>query len=224
MPASESDRVHPTSNRHGLPAAPARGRISPFLTRRDPGITGVRRLLPDASGALWIETEPGELYRLHEGRLRVYTRRDGLPNDIVVSLTEDREHGVWVGTRDGLARLKQRKFEALGVREGLTNDLVTAVHGSRAGGFWVGTRAGLDYVDGARATTRPFRPGLPSDMVVSLLEDRAGALWIGTQSGLWRARGGVVVRFGREASLARATRDPQSRRIARDPSKRSPSG
>ena len=158
----------------------------------------MRRLLPDASGALWIGSDGGGLYRLQEGRVQALTSQDGLPSDIVTSLFEDRERNVWIGTRDGLARLKRRTFQAVGVREGLTNDFVTAVSGSRRGGLWVGTRVGLHYVDGDRGRPPPSQPGLPNNMVLSLLEDRAGTLWVGTRSGLWRVRRGVVGRFAGE--------------------------
>ncbi len=117
------------------------------------------------------------------------TSRDGLPSDIVLSLLEDRERNLRVGTRDGLLRLKRRKLRVYGVGDGLANDFVTAVSGSRNGSLWVGSRAGLDRFDPSRGR-RSASISRRADMVLSVLEDRAGALWIGTRNGLDRLQGG----------------------------------
>jgi ligand-binding sensor domain-containing protein/signal transduction histidine kinase len=170
------------------------GRIEAQAAREVLGVDGVRQLLEDRGGRLWIGTDGGGLALFRDGRFEAFTSREGLPSDIVLSLLEDRERNLWVGTRDGLLRLKSRKFRVHGVGDGLANDFVTAVFESRDGSLWVGSRAGLDRLDptGGRAAAATPRP---TDTVLSILEDAAGALWIGTRSGLIRSDHGRTTEY-----------------------------
>jgi signal transduction histidine kinase/ligand-binding sensor domain-containing protein len=170
------------------------GRIEAQAAREVLGIDGVRQLLEDRSGRLWIGTDGGGLDLFRDGRFEAFSSRDGLPSDIVLALLEDRERNLWVGTRDGLLRLKHRKFRVYGVRDGLANDFVTAVHESRDGRLWVGSRAGLDRFDTDSGRAAGANPG-PRDTVLSILEDETGALWIGTRSGLLRSENGRTTEY-----------------------------
>lgn len=188
------------------------GRIEPPAAREAFGVNGVRQLLEDSGGRLWIGTDGGGLdLRVRHGarsaahpergwRLEALTSRDGLPSDIVLSLLEDRERNLWVGTRDGLLRLKRRKFRVYGVGDGLANDFVTAVFGSRDGSLWVGSRAGLDRFDPGRGR-RSGSIRRPTDTVLSVLEDKTGGLWIGTRDGLVHLQGGRRTEYRTAAGL-----------------------
>ncbi len=65
---------------------------------------------------------------------------DPLATASVLSLMEDREGNLWVGTEaDGLHILRDQRFRTLGAREGLSSDATTAVVEDKAGTLWVGT-------------------------------------------------------------------------------------
>jgi ligand-binding sensor domain-containing protein/signal transduction histidine kinase len=165
------------------------------IVREPAEINGVRHLLEDTAGDLWIGTDGGGLHRLREGRLEALTSRRGLPSDIVLTLLEDRERNLWVGTRDGLLRLKNRKFLVYSTEDGLSNDFIAALHHSRDGSVWVGTRVGLDRLAHERASRAVSPTPLPRDIVASLLEDRSGILWVGMRDGLFRIKHGRMRRF-----------------------------
>jgi signal transduction histidine kinase/ligand-binding sensor domain-containing protein len=153
-------------------------------------LNGVRRLFEDGAGNLWIGTDGRGLHRLRNQRLESFTSREGLPNDIVLDVFEDRERNMWVGTREGLLSLRRGKFLVYTTRDGLANDFVTALHQSRDGAMWVGTRLGLDRIEHGRAMPAAFSSRLPRDIVLSLLEDSAGVLWVGTRHGLYFIKSG----------------------------------
>jgi signal transduction histidine kinase/ligand-binding sensor domain-containing protein len=158
-------------------------------------MNGVRQLLEDAAGNLWIGTDGGGLYRQRDERLESFASREGLPNDIILALFEDRERNIWVGTREGLLRFRRGKFLVYTTRDGLANDVITAVHPARDGALWVATRSGIDRLENDRAARAAFGPRLPRDIVLSILEDRSGVLWVGTRRGLYfikRDRVGVL--------------------------------
>ena len=106
-----------------------RGRVDK-LEHHSAEAHGVRRLLEDAAGNLWIATDGGGVHRLRDQRLERLSSREGLPNDIVLALFEDREHNIWAGTREGLVRLRKGKFLVYTTSHGLGERLR---HGAAAG-------------------------------------------------------------------------------------------
>ena len=59
----------------------------------------------DSRGWTWVGTNQGlQLYRNESDKLpQMITRRDGLLNDVVHSVTEDLDHQIWVGTSYGIS-------------------------------------------------------------------------------------------------------------------------
>ncbi len=142
-------------------------------------------LFEDRDGSLWIGTAEG-LYHVAGGTTTVFTRRNGLPDDVVRAVLRDRDGDLWAGTNGGLARLRDGRFEAIGHERGLPQVLVLALYEDPRGRLWVGTGKGLYLRDRGR-----FIPtdGLPNDRIFSLYQDRGGTLWAGTRVGLARLRG-----------------------------------
>lgn len=80
-------------------------------------------------------------------RFTHFDTRQGLSQNSVHALLEDREGFVWVGTQDGLCRFDGYAFTvfrhiALDTFS-LTDNFVTALAEDAAGNIWVGTRSGL---------------------------------------------------------------------------------
>ncbi len=140
--------------------------------------------LADRDGGLWIGTLGQGLFHLHNGRIDRFNHADGLSNDVVHSLFEDREGNVWAGTANGLDRFREFAVTTLSKREGLVQDLVTSVLASVSGGLWVGTAGGVNRVLGDNISLFDRRNGLPSVSASGLFEDQDGGLWVATGKGL----------------------------------------
>ncbi len=67
----------------------------------------------------------------------------GLSNDKVLSILQDREKNIWIGTYLNLNQYFDEQFEIFGENEGLKNSLVWSVIQSRSGTYWLGTEGGL---------------------------------------------------------------------------------
>lgn len=92
-----------------------------------PGV-GVRSLLEDAGGALWIGTRFGGAARYKNGVFHTVTVRDGLLSNAVWSLAET-PHRIWLGTDVGLQSLDKATLKPVPARDDL---LVGRVYASGA--------------------------------------------------------------------------------------------
>jgi signal transduction histidine kinase/ligand-binding sensor domain-containing protein/CheY-like chemotaxis protein len=166
-----------------------------------PALAGrVRALHTGRDGALWVGVDRS-VVRLDDGRetLRL-GQRDGLPNEMVSSILEDRAGDVWIGTDAGLVRRQNGQMEVFTTADGLTSDLIGPLHEDRAGQLWIATKGGGITL---RSQGR-FVPitGLSSNIVTALYEDREGAMWIGTAGGgLNRIRDGRVTHYTSQIGL-----------------------
>src|SRR5262249_40319682 len=124
------------------------------------------------------------LNRLKDGRFLAYTHSDGLADDVVRSIFQDRQGAVWIATRGGLSRFESGHFASYHSSDGLANDSVLSVFQDTDGAIWAGTRGGLSRFNGSRFVSYKMTDGSGDLRVLAMHQDISGALWIGTGSGL----------------------------------------
>ena len=140
------------------------------------------------------------LNRLKDGKVTVYTTREGLPSDNVFSVNQDGNGTLWAGTRKGLAQLRDGRFQAVA---GLPNEVVQCSFVDHAGDLWIGTRGGLSRYNSGKFTTLSSKEGLSNDNVHSIYEDAAHILWVGTGGGgLDRLENGRFMAYTRSSGLS----------------------
>ena len=145
------------------------------------GNLDMRSVLCAADG-IWVGTGKG-LVRYNAGSEKLYTVRDGLADDVILSLAQGHDGAIWVGTRNGFSRMRNGSIDSYGYREGLSQNTVFWVFEDREGALWVATKNGLNqFVDGA-ATRYDKSEGLPSDNMGPVFQDRRGNLWAGSLDG-----------------------------------------
>lgn len=163
---------------------------------------GVRWIHQDDSGRVWAATNKnGLVHGPPDGPFDVLTTRDGLASNALLSLHEDGQGTLWVGTRAGLSRVVGHRAFAYTTSHGLPDDKISGlvVDGSRR--LWMSTslgvvRVGLDQLEavasGDRMTlhVQHYRvpDGLRSDQATSgsqgvALAGRDGRLWFATLKG-----------------------------------------
>jgi signal transduction histidine kinase/ligand-binding sensor domain-containing protein/DNA-binding response OmpR family regulator len=63
-------------------------------------------ILEDASGRIWVGTREGlNLYNERSNCFRSFTKADGLPDNTILTITEDDKHTLWITTPNGLCNL-----------------------------------------------------------------------------------------------------------------------
>jgi ligand-binding sensor domain-containing protein len=148
------------------------------------------RLLRDRRNHLWIATLGQGLVHVRSSRWsdeatreRV-TQQQGLTSDRILSLFEDVEGNIWVGTSVGLNRLSAHiggdpvaslpEFDGHNVR-------ALAVAADRT--VWTGTDNGLNRLSQGRSRWFREADGLPSGVVRALHAAPDGRLWVATDQG-----------------------------------------
>ncbi len=140
---------------------------------------GSIRTIACGRSSVWVGTTAG-LVELNSAGQRLYTTKDGLADDGVLSLNESVDGSLWVGTRGGFSRLRNGEFESFLPQDGLSQSSVSSLYEDREGSLWAGTKHGLNqFVDG-RAIPYTVSEGLPSNSTGPLVEDARGTVWIGT--------------------------------------------
>lgn len=149
---------------------------------------GVRTILRDRSGVLWVGTDAG-LARLAGDRFEKVRGWD-LENSSVRALAEGAD-SLWIGTFDGLGRLRDDAISSYRYENGLPSDTIRATFVDREGGLWLGTGGGgLLSVKPAIVRTFDRSDGLGDDVTRAILQSRDGTIWIGTfGGGLTRVHG-----------------------------------
>lgn len=151
---------------------------------------------------VWAGTTAG-LVEINASGQHLYTAKDGLAEDAVLSLREGSDGSLWVGTRGGFSRLRNGEFESFLPQDGLSQSSVSSLFEDAEGSLWAGTKQGLNqFVDG-RAIPYTVSEGLPSNSTGPLIEDPSKTIWIGTlDRGLARLDGRRIQELGMAQGLA----------------------
>lgn len=143
----------------------------------------IQELFAGKDGSLWIGTKAG-LSRLKDGKFINYTARIGLPENNIMSICEDQEGNIWLGTFSaGLIKLRNEKFKIYTSKDGLPSGSVISIYEDNKGVLWLGTTNGLIRFYKSKFKPYTKEDGLSDNYVSSIAGDKSGNLWIGTIDG-----------------------------------------
>lgn len=169
----------------------------------------IQSFLPSFRGGLWIGTNHG-LYHLND-MLSSLRLEEDLDTHSILSLREDAEGDLWVGTENnGLHILRHRNFHTF---PGNSGNIATAITQTTDGAVWVGSDGhGLQQWLSGNQHSVSTHDGLLSDTILSLAPGPAEDLWIGTPEGLNHLQAGHITSI----TLANGLPDASVRSILPD--------
>jgi signal transduction histidine kinase/ligand-binding sensor domain-containing protein len=128
-------------------------------------------------GSIWGGTDGNGIFRWKDGTTTHLGFDQGLTNEHVNALIEDRNQNVWAGTMAGLFLLQGSRFEPVRGVDSFQLP-VFALKEDRAGQIWVGTRNGLIQI--CHEVTNVFEraQGIPFGPINAIEEDRNGRIWV----------------------------------------------
>ena len=139
-------------------------------------------VLADREGTVWIGSDGEGLFCWRNGELTGLRRINGLADDHVTVLYEDREGNLCVGTRGGVNLLSDVKLPLCSPEGAQQNAAFHSVCPSARGGIWAGAGSGLFYFDGKRFTHYANEAGLSSDWLKQVFESSDGDLYLANGS------------------------------------------
>lgn len=133
----------------------------------------IRVLQEDADGNLWIKNEDGGLVRYRDGRFKIFTTDQGLPDNFVFQIGQTADGVLLAWTRNGVARYRKERFEPIAPdRYGFEYNLD---YHAPSGKVWHRYKTQLRCVSEGHPTSYK----IPDGESGQLYEDRRGRLWIG---------------------------------------------
>lgn len=182
--------------------------MGPFIGDEESGFSllhpelkgiSIIRVMVDTDGDIWLGTIDKGIYRLSKLGLENLSIEHGLPNSRVLSIFQDTENSIWVGTNGGLTRLRETPFHTHTTTDGLTDNFVRTVIQLENGDVWVGSAGGVNRYDG-NWTTLDFGRRIS---VLSMHEHPDYGVFIGTYTDgllLWKD-GEIVGQWQRDDGL-----------------------
>jgi ligand-binding sensor domain-containing protein len=195
----------------------------------------------DQAGTIWAGSDGAGLLRYDPAHDSFVSLRSSaqdsysLSTNVVRSLHEDLQGGLWVGTYRGGVNLLQRRLRDFSFYaydparpDGLSEAMsVETFLEDRDGSLWIGTsEGGLNRLDRGTGRFRHYRnePGHPQslagDTVLALFQDSAGQVWAGMHgSGLDRfdPKAGAFVHYRHDAARAESLASDVVWAIAENP-------
>jgi diguanylate cyclase (GGDEF)-like protein len=124
-------------------------------------------------------------------RFQHFGTADGLPQQQVLSLHQDRLGYLWVGSYSGLGRYNGREFRVFSTADGLASNSIQSFASSAEGELWVGTTRGLCRLLPAPERFDCTQPLPLASASVQALAMHGSSVLVGTPQGLFQLQPGA---------------------------------
>ena len=175
------------------------------FTNMTSGVSSARffSVLEDSKGSLWFGSIGSGVFRYDGKSFQNFTTRDGLINNEITCIYEDRAGNIWFGVNGGASRYDGKSFRNYMMDGDLMAEEktgktfpdftrppneVNSIIEDKTGKFWIATRGNTFIYDGTSFTVFKNK-GKPFINVRCLIEDKKGNIWLGGNDGLWRYDG-----------------------------------
>jgi ligand-binding sensor domain-containing protein len=129
------------------------------------------------------------------------TTRQGLPHNTVLSLLQDKEGYLWVGTYNGLCRYDGHSFQTYTDIFGPSHSnnwfhAIETLYEDREGNIWIGSRGGLVSCFNRRSGSfQAYQQAAVANKVQDFYEDKTGRIWVGSKNGTIGVISGDSLRY-----------------------------
>jgi len=133
-------------------------------------------------GSLWIGTRNG-IIKYKDGSASFYTTSQGLSDNVILAISQDREGNIWIATQSGgLCELENESIVSFTRRDGLPQQTVANVVEDKQGRIYAATEGeGLVQIAGGRAIAVPGSRAAPfGNLQHRIIQDLTGYWWMGT--------------------------------------------
>jgi ligand-binding sensor domain-containing protein len=157
-------------------------------------------VLEDRKGNFWFSSVGSGAYYYDGKSFQNFTTNEGLANNEIGCIYEDKTGNIWFGTEGGASRYDGKSFQNYmmnggfpGLPDNDDNDVHSIIE-DKTGKFWFGTRGNACIYDGKTFTVLTHN-GKPFRNVRTIIKDKKGNIWLGGNGGLWRYDGSTFTNF-----------------------------
>lgn len=163
----------------------------------------ITAIFSDSNGNVWIGTDGNGVWKAGNDELiESIDEKYGLPVERVRAVDESEDGAIWLGSREGLAKIGAdgdvvffaSRFDAPELR---IRDL--AAEGPDK--VWIATRTGLVLFDNGIFTVYDLDDGLNDERIQSVTVENDNRIWLGTESGVSLFNGEQFQNYTREDGL-----------------------
>lgn len=153
----------------------------------------IRTLYEDDKQQLWIGSQHGvHVVNLNNKSeiLNYNTDNSLIPENLVRSLAQDKEHRIWIGTFGrgvGVYSSDMQLIESLNTWTGFCSNRIEHIFKDSQNRMWVATSAGavlIDSSDLSRFQIFGRKKGLANNHIQAITEDANGNIWLSTNLGI----------------------------------------
>lgn len=155
-------------------------------------------VLEDWKGNFWFASIGDGVYYYDGNSFKNFTTKDGLANNRVTTIYEDKKGHIWFGTEGGASMYNGTSLKNFTTKDGLPYNNVNTIIEDKSGNFWFGTGGDTCLFDGKTFTKVTNKDGTTFKNVRSIIEDKKGAIWLGGNDGLWRYKDNKFTQFTKE--------------------------
>jgi diguanylate cyclase (GGDEF)-like protein len=151
----------------------------------------ISSIIIDQKGNYWFGSSRQGIYYFNKNKLSRFTENDGLPNNNILSLYQDRENSIWIGTSGGLIRLRHAPFTTWNQSNGLQGDFIRTTLALPNGNIMVGGSNGLNLIENNKVYSYAplFKDHTETKniSVLSLAHRQKSGVWVGSyEHGLFK--------------------------------------
>ncbi|MBO9730283.1 MAG: histidine kinase [Chitinophaga sp.] len=157
-------------------------------------------VLEDHRGNIWFASTDSGVYCYNGKSLQHFTTREGLADNLVMSIYEDKAGNIWFGG-GGLSRYDGKSVQNFTTKNGLPRS-GRAIMEDKTGNLWIATGDGPCFYDGRTFTVLKNKDGKAFKNVWSIIEDKKGSIWFGDVDGLWRYDGTTFTKVSQRGPYA----------------------
>ena len=144
-----------------------------------------RTIYSDYNQDLWIgSNDEGIICLKRNGSVEKYTVKDGLPNNSIRAICEDKNGYIWIGTASGISWINHHQIQPPAGYENVPDDnkfIVNKLYCDTTGRIWILTRTenGLyTYYNGNFEVTNPIK-SIENPIITCVNQDKNGDFWFG---------------------------------------------
>ncbi|MBS1811638.1 MAG: response regulator [Acidobacteria bacterium] len=144
--------------------------------------------ITEDSQSLIVYVDDIGVRRFVNGELKPYLLKNSqayASDEYVYCFYAQPDDTLWIGTSQGLIRIKDGDSTSFGAAEGMADNQVNAIFDDHRGSLWLGsTRGGLTRYQDGKFTAYTLKTGLFTSEIYCVLGDEQGDLWLSSPRGI----------------------------------------